>query len=119
MPFEIIVRRSSGPPPAADATPAGMAIFVAFDPGAAAAAAVVTQKGLAGKVAVVGFDALPVMLKAIKAGEASATVRQDPAKMGKEGVDLILKILKGEKPEPKTLIPGELITKDNVDQFLK
>jgi LacI family transcriptional regulator len=28
MPFEIIVRRSSGPPPAADATPAGMAIFV-------------------------------------------------------------------------------------------
>ena len=95
------------------------AIFVAFDPGAAAAAAsVVTQKGLAGKVLVVGFDALPVALKAIKAGEMAATVRQDPAKMGKEGVDLILKLLKGEKVEPKTMIPGVLITKDNVDQFL-
>ena len=46
------------------------AIFVAFDPGAAAAASVVTQKGLTGKVAVVGFDALPVMLKAIQAGES-------------------------------------------------
>ena len=60
----------------------------------------------------------PIMLKAIKAGEANATVRQDPAKMGKEGVDLILKLLKGEKVEPKTMIPGVLITKDNVDQFL-
>ncbi len=67
-------------------------------------------------MAVVGFDALPVMLKAIKAGEANATVRQDPARMGKEGVDLILKLLKGEKVEPKTMIPGVLITKDNVDQ---
>ena len=95
------------------------AIFVAFDPGAAAAASVVKQKGLTGKVAVVGFDALPVMLKAIQAGEANATVRQDPDKMGKEGVDLILKLLKGEKVEPKTMIPGLLITKDNVDEFLK
>ena len=67
---------------------------------------------------VVGFDALPVALKAIQAGEMAATVRQDPAKMGKEGVDLILKLLKGEKVEPKTMIPGLLITKDNVDEFL-
>jgi ABC-type sugar transport system substrate-binding protein len=95
------------------------AIFVAFDPGAAAAAAIVTQKGLAGKVPVVGFDALPIALKAIKDGEMAATVRQDPAKMGKEGVALILSLLKGEKVEPKTMIPGLLITKDNVDEFLK
>jgi len=94
------------------------AIFVAFDPGAAAAAAVVTQKGLAGKVPVVGFDALPVALKAIAAGEMAATVRQDPTKMGKEGVALILSLLKGEKVEPKTMIPGLLITKDNVAEFL-
>ena len=51
------------------ANPDLSAIFVAFDPGAAAAAAIVTQKGLAGKVAVVGFDALPIALKAIKDGE--------------------------------------------------
>ena len=94
------------------------AIFVAFDPGAAAAASVVTQKGLAGKVLVVGFDALPVALKAIAAGEMAATVRQDPVKMGQEGVNLILKILKGESVEPKTMIPGVLITKDNVNEFL-
>jgi len=59
-----------------------------------------------------------VALKAIQAGEMAGTVRQDPARMGKEGVALLLKILKGEKVEPKTLIPGTLITKDNVAQFL-
>ena len=94
------------------------AIFVAFDPGAAAAASVVDQKGLTGKVLVVGFDALPVMLERIKAGTAAATVRQDPATMGKEGINLALKVINGEKVEPKTLIPGEVITKDNVDKFL-
>ena len=36
--------------------------------------------------------------------------------MGKEGINLALKVINGEKVEPKTLIPGELITKDNVDQ---
>ena len=94
------------------------AIFVAYDPGAAAAASVVDQKGLTGKVLVVGFDALPIMLERIKAGTAAATVRQDPATMGKEGIDLALKVINGETVEPKTLIPGEVITKDNVDQFL-
>lgn len=95
------------------------AIFVAFDPGAAAAASVVDQKGLTGKVMVVGFDALPVMLDRIKAGTATATVRQDPAQMGQSGIDLALKVINGETVEAKTLIPGVLITKDNVDQFLK
>jgi ABC-type sugar transport system substrate-binding protein len=94
------------------------AIFVAFDPGAAAAAAAVDQKGLTGKVLVVGFDALPVMLERIKAGTAAATVRQDPATMGKEGINLALKVINGESVEPKTLIPGEVITKDNVDKYL-
>jgi ABC-type sugar transport system substrate-binding protein len=94
------------------------AIFVAFDPGAAAAAAAVDQKGLTGKVLVVGFDALPVMLDRIKAGTAAATVRQDPATMGKEGINLALKVINGETVEPRTLIPGEVITKDNVDKYL-
>jgi ribose transport system substrate-binding protein len=101
------------------ANPDLKAIFVAFDPGAVAALSVVKQKNLLGKVAVVGFDAIPVALKAIQAGEMNATVRQDPARMGKEGVDLIVKVIQGEKVEKKTLIPGLLITKDNVAQFLK
>jgi ribose transport system substrate-binding protein len=80
---------------------------------------VVDQKGLTGKVLVVGFDALPVMLDRIKAGTAAATVRQDPATMGKEGINLALKVINGETVEPKTLIAGEVITKDNVDKYLQ
>ena len=93
-------------------------IFVAFDPGAVAALSVVKQKNLLDQVLVVGFDALPIALKAIKAGEMAATVRQDPARMGQEGVNLALKVLNGEAVDKTTFIPGLVITIDNVDQFL-
>jgi ribose transport system substrate-binding protein len=94
------------------------AIFVAFDPGAAAAASVVDQKGLTGKVLVVGFDALPVALDRIKNGSMAATVRQDPARMGQEGIALALKVINGETVEKSTLIPGIVITAENVDEYL-
>ena len=93
-------------------------IFVAFDTGAVAALSVVKQKGLLDQVIVVGFDALPIALEAIKAGEMEATVRQDPARMGSEGVDLALKVLQGEEVPKFTPIDGLVITQDNVDQFL-
>jgi len=101
------------------ANPDLKAIFVAHDGGAAAVAALVKQKGLTGKVLVVGFDALPVMLKAIQAGEGSATVKQDNVRMGKEIVDNAIKILNGETIDKTVLIPGILVTKDNVDQYLQ
>jgi len=95
------------------------AIFVAHDGGAAAVAAMIKQKGLTDKVKVVGFDALPVMLKAIKAGEGTATVKQDNVRMGKEIVDNALKVINGEKIDPKVLIPGFMIDAKNVDQYLQ
>ncbi len=101
------------------ANPDLKAIFVAHDGGAAAVAAMVKNKGLTDKVAVVGFDALPVMLKAIKAGEGSATVKQDNVRMGKEIVDNAIAIVNGQPIDAKVLIPGILVTKDNVDQYLK
>jgi ribose transport system substrate-binding protein len=94
-------------------------IFVAFDPGAVAALSVVKQKNLLDQVTVVGFDALPAALKAIQAGEMEATVRQDPARMGTEGVNLALKVIQGQDVPAFTPIPGILITKDNVDQYLQ
>ena len=94
------------------------AIFVAHDGGAAAVAAMVKQQGLVGKVIVVGFDALPVMLKAIQSGEGTATVKQDNVRMGKEIVDNAIKIINGESIDPLILIPGFMIDKTNVDQYL-
>jgi ribose transport system substrate-binding protein len=100
------------------ANPDLKAIFVAHDGGAAAVAAMIKQQGLAGKVLVVGFDALPVMLKAIKSGEGSATVKQDNVRMGKEIVDNAIKLINGLPIDPMILIPGFMITIDNVDQYL-
>jgi ribose transport system substrate-binding protein len=95
------------------------AIFVAHDGGAAAVAAMIKQKGLVDKVKVVGFDALPVMLKAIQSGEGTATVKQDNVRMGKEIVDNAIKLINGQTIDPKILIPGFIIDKTNVADYLK
>ena len=95
------------------------AIFVAHDGGAAAVTAMVKQKGLLDKVKVVGFDALPVMLKAIQAGEGAGTIKQDNVQMGKVIVDNAIDIVNGKSIDPKILIPGILVTKDNVAEYLK
>ena len=56
--------------------------------------------------------------KAIEAGEMEATVRQDPARMGREGVELAVKVIQGEEVPQLTPIDGLLITADNVAEFL-
>lgn len=95
------------------------AIFVAHDDGAAAVAAMIKGKGLTGKVLVVGFDALPVMLKAVQAGEGTATVKQDNVTMGKVIVDNAIKVINGQPIDAKILIPGFIIDKTNVADYLK
>lgn len=94
------------------------AVFVAFDPGAVAALSVIKQKDMLDQVTLVGFDGLPVALKAIEAGEMEATVRQDPERMGREGIDLALKVVAGEEVPEFTPIDGILISAENVAQFL-
>ncbi len=101
------------------ANPDMSAIFVAHDGGAAAVAALVKQKGLVDKVKVVGFDALPVMLKAIQSGEGTATVKQDNVRMAQESVDNAIKVINGESIDKTILIPGFVIDKSNVDQYLQ
>jgi ribose transport system substrate-binding protein len=93
-------------------------IFAPWDPGAAAVASLVKQKGLTSKIMVFGVDGLPVMFKAIKAGDAVATMKQDNVRMGTEIVDDAIKLVNGGSVEAKILIPGILIDKANVDKYL-
>ena len=95
------------------------AVFVAFDPGAVAAMSVIKQKDLLDQIILVGFDGLPAALKAIAAGEMEATVRQDPERMGAEGIDLTMNVINGEEVPEFTPIDGILITADNVADFLE
>jgi len=100
------------------ANPDVVAVFVAFDPGAVAALSVIRDKGLLDQITLVGFDGLPVALKAIKAGEMEASMAQDPARMGAEGVVLAVKVIQGEEVPKFIPIDGVLITAENVDEFL-
>ncbi len=100
------------------ANPDLVAVFVAFDPGAVAALSVIRDKGLLDQITLVGFDGLPVALKAIKAGEMEASVAQNPARMGSEGIDLALRVINGEEVPDFIPIDGIVITADNVDEFL-
>jgi ribose transport system substrate-binding protein len=95
-----------------------VAVFVAHDDGAAAVAAMIKGKNLTAKIGTYGFDALPIMLKAIKAGDAVASVKQDNLTMGKKAVDLAVTLIQGGTIEKNIAIPGFIIDGTNVDKYL-
>jgi len=70
-------------------------------------------------VVVVGFDAIPDALKAIQDGKMNATIAQQPAEMGRLGVENAVKVLDGQSVQSSIQIPVKLVTKDNVAQFIK
>jgi len=94
------------------------AVFCENDEMALGALEAVKAAGLQDKIIVVGFDAIPDALCSIKNGELAATVAQKPYEIGKMGVDAALKVLKGEKLPETIYVPVELVTPENVDQFL-
>jgi len=73
------------------------------------------QKGLAGKVILVGFDSSPNLIDDLKAGAIDALVLQNPFKMGYESVKAMVAKLNGQTP-PKVIDTGvKLLTKDNLE----
>jgi inositol transport system substrate-binding protein len=69
-------------------------------------------------VVVGGVDATQDALQAMQAGELDVTVFQDAAGQGKGALDAALALSKGEKIEPKTYIPFQLVTPANIGDFL-
>lgn len=67
-------------------------------------------------VAVTGFDGSPDALKAIKAGELTASVAQNSYNMGKISVETAVKVVKGEKVNKRIDTGTKLISKENVDE---
>ncbi len=73
------------------------------------------QTGLAGKKIVIGFDASPMLLQALKKGEINGLVAQNPFNMGYLGVKTLAAIIRGEKFEARVDTGCELVTKANLD----
>ena len=73
------------------------------------------QAGKQGKVDIVGFDAGPNQVKALKNGTVQALVAQQPAKIGQYGVDAAVSALDGTDVPTSVQTGFSVITKDNVD----
>ncbi len=70
------------------------------------------------KVVIGGVDATQDALAAMQAGDLDVTVFQDAAGQGKGALDAALKLAKGEKVEKKVYIPFQLVTPENVKNFV-
>ena len=77
--------------------------------------------GKLGSISVVAFDEDPITLGAVKEGSFLATVVQQPFEWGYQGSLLMAKQLEGDTSgipaDGLIIIPGMIITKDNVDAF--
>jgi ribose transport system substrate-binding protein len=82
---------------------------------------VLKESGQLGKIKVIGFDEDPITLGGVREGTIVGTVVQNPYEWGYQGMKLMAKHLEGDDsgiPADKLIIvPGQVITKDNVDQF--
>ena len=85
------------------------AVFAQNDEMALGAQRAIEEAGLK-HVAIVGFDATPDAVAAVKAGKLAATVQQKPELIGKMGVDTA-KLLIGGKPVDRNIpVPLALVT---------
>ena len=69
-------------------------------------------------IVIIGTDAIPDALAAVKEGRLEGTVLQDAATQASTAVDVAVKVANGEEVEPKYDVPFQLITIDNVDDFI-
>ncbi len=67
----------------------------------------------------IGVDGNENPLQMVKAGELGATVLQDGVGQVTAGINIIASVVAGETFEKNPDIPFVLVTKDNVDQYLK
>jgi len=90
------------------------AVFAASDLMALGAVEAIAAAGKTGKIRVVGFDALDDAKKAIAGGSMDASVAQFPAEMGRVAVESAVKVIRGEKLPPNTMVKLEMVTKDSL-----
>ena len=88
------------------------AIFSCWDPGIDTAAFAVQKMNLGRELILVGFDGLPRTIKYIRQGRVTATVAQDAEQMGKQSVELAVRVAQGSPVPTETLIAPHIIDRD-------
>jgi inositol transport system substrate-binding protein len=98
--------------------PSIKAICAQNDDMAMGALAAVEAAGKLNSVIIVGVDAIPDALAAVRDGKMACTVFQDSKGQAAGSVDVALKLAKGGNSPKEVMIPFQLVTKDNVDKFI-
>jgi len=75
----------------------------------------VQQRGLTGKIAIVGAGSDDDILQALRKGEIKALVIQNPFEMGYRGVKTAVALLKGEKVQKESFTDVVIVTSANID----
>jgi inositol transport system substrate-binding protein len=95
------------------------AVFAQNDEMGMGALIALEQARMKDKVVVASVDAIADALQAVKDGRLDATVFQDAQGQGATAVETAVKIVKKEPYAKQVYIPFQLVTKENVDQYLK
>ena len=66
-----------------------------------------------------GVDAIAQALDAVKAGRLDATVFQDAVGQGRGAIDTAILLASKQPFEKEVMIPFQVVTRENVDTFLK
>lgn len=92
-------------------------IFCLNDLAGVGVVAALEENQMLDSVGVYGVDASPDSKALIKEGMMEASAAQFPSEIGSEIADVIYKLLEGRVVKKKILVPVELITADNVDEY--
>jgi PAS domain S-box-containing protein len=96
------------------AAPDLRAVFAANDPMALGAVEAIAAAGRAEQIIVVGFDALPDALLAIYQGRLAATVRQQPAEIGRGAIELAARAAQRQPVNSLVQVDVTLVTADTL-----
>lgn len=94
------------------------AVFAQNDEMGMGALVALEQAKMKDNVVVASVDAIADALDAVKSGRLDATVFQDAKGQGGMAVETAAKLAKQESVEKEVFIPFQLVTSENVDQFL-
>ncbi len=91
-------------------------IFAANEPGVIGAVHALLERGLIGKVKIVGFDNAPDEVSALGSGQVQALIVQNPFQIGYQGVAEVVSLLQHHSV-PQSVDTGSIVaTKANINQ---
>lgn len=93
-------------------------IVAANDDMALGAVEAIRARGLEEQVKIIGFDALPEALAAVRDGALAGTVEQFPGGQSRQAMQIMVEFIKNGKEPPESLVLLEpiIINADNIDQ---